>query len=81
MTSSTFSFRIDDELRARLEAEAQASAKGKNWIINRAIEEYLDAHSRERLREEARRQSLRAASLEGKDQALWERLADETWSE
>ena len=80
MGSSTSSFRISDELRARLEKTAKRLNKGKNWILNRALEEYLERHSRERFLEEARRQSLEASRREWKGEAFWEKLSDETWN-
>jgi predicted transcriptional regulator len=46
MSSSTSSFRISDELRLRLEEASRGLKRGKNWIINRALEEYLDRISR-----------------------------------
>lgn len=55
--------------------------KGKNWIINRAIEEYLNRHSHAALKEEARRQSVLASHKKWKDEALWERIASENWDE
>jgi predicted transcriptional regulator len=81
MASSTSSFRISDELKARLEETARRLQKGKNWILNRALEEYLARHSATNLREEARRQSLLASRKRGKDQELWESAAAETWHE
>ena len=80
VASSTSSFRIPDDLRARLEKTARRLNKGKNWILNRALEEYLDRHSRGQSLEEARRQSLEARRREWKDEAFWEKLSDETWS-
>ncbi|MCW5976634.1 MAG: ribbon-helix-helix protein, CopG family [Bryobacteraceae bacterium] len=80
MGTSTSSFRIPDDLRARLEETARRLNKGKNWILNRALKEYLDRHSREGFLHEARRQSLEASRREWKDEAFWERLSDETWN-
>jgi predicted transcriptional regulator len=81
MASSTSSFRIPDELKLRLEATARRMNKGKNWILNRALEEYLERHGRESLAAEARRQSLLAAKRPWKDQQAWEDVAAETWNE
>lgn len=81
MASSTSSFRISGELRFRLEEAARRLSKGKNWIINQAIEEYLDRHGRTKLREEARRQSLLAGRKPSKDAARWEKAAGEAWNE
>ena len=79
MASSTSSFRIPDELRLRLEETACRMNKGKNWIINRALAEYLDRYSRAGLREEARRQSLQASRKRWKDEAFWEKVGREVW--
>lgn len=79
--SSTSSFRISHELKARLESAARTMKKRKNWILNRALEEYLDRHSRTHLAREARRQSLLASRTQWKDEELWARTAAETWDE
>jgi predicted transcriptional regulator len=79
--SSTSSFRIPDELKGRLEQAAERLKKGKNWIINRALEEYLERHSVEAFRAEARRQSLAASTHTRKDEEFWEKMAAETWNE
>ena len=81
MASSTSSFRIPDELKLRLEATARRMNKGKNWILNRALEEYLERHGREDLAAEARRQSLLASRQPWKDQQAWEDTVAETWNE
>jgi predicted transcriptional regulator len=46
-------------LRRELERRAEATKRGKNWIVKEALEHYLLGSSHDRLREEARRQSLR----------------------
>ena len=79
MGFSNSSFRISDELQARLEETARRMNKGKNWILNRALEEDLARHSQAHLREEARRQSLLASCRDWKDAKLWEQAAAETW--
>ncbi len=81
MASSTSSFRIPDELKLRLEATARRMNKGKNWILNRALEEYLERHGRESLAAEARRQSLLAAAVRGKISERGKDAAAETWNE
>jgi predicted transcriptional regulator len=78
VTSSTSSFRIPDDLKARLNRAAEQMKKGKNWIINRALEEYLERHSQEAFQAEARRQSLEASRHQWKDAEFWERMAAET---
>lgn len=81
VASSTSSFRISDDLKLRLEITARRINKGKNWIINRALEEYLERHSRTAFRQEARRQSLLASRQRWKDEAFWEKAANEVWNE
>jgi predicted transcriptional regulator len=54
--SSTSSFRVPDELKARLEDASRRMKKGKNRILTEALIEYLDRHnqdSRERVVAEA----------------------------
>jgi len=81
MGSTTSSFRIPDELRLRLEEATLRLHKGKNWIINRALEEYLSRQGNEALREEARRQSLLASRRRSRGEAAWERAAAEVWND
>jgi hypothetical protein len=59
-----------------LEQRARAEQRGKNWIISRALEKYLEEES-SGLAEEARRQSL-LATRHGADD--WSEAADlEQW--
>jgi len=81
MASSTSSFRIPDQLKLRLETAARQTGKGKNWVINRALEEYLDRHSRAGLRQEARRQSLLAGRKRWKGEAVWAKATAEVWND
>ena len=74
--SVTSSIRISAELRARLEAASQQLQSGKNRIITRALEEYLDKVNRHRFLEEARRQSILASVAAGDDEDLWLKHAD-----
>ena len=77
--SSTSSFRVSDELKARLEDAARRMKKGKNRIITDALREYLDRLGQAGLREEARRQSLIASRAQWKDQDAWEQAVAEAW--
>lgn len=52
--------------------------RGKNWIINRALEQYLNKTGREALAAEARRQSLVASGVTTEDEAFWQKQADTT---
>jgi len=76
MRSTTSSYRIQEDLRVRLEHAARQLKKGKNWVINRAIEEYLDRVHRESLAAEARRQSLLASGVVTEDEEFWHQRAD-----
>jgi predicted DNA-binding protein len=76
VSSSTSSFRISDELRSRFEEAARESGKGKNWILNRALEEYLERLREDSLASEARRQSLLASSQSTPEAEFWAAQAD-----
>jgi predicted DNA-binding protein len=76
--SSTSSFRISEDLRIRLERTARHMGKGKNWLINRALEEYLNRAGGEALALEAQRQSLAASGTATKDEEFWQKQADTT---
>ena len=80
MASSTYSFRISEELKLRIEDAARRANKGKNWVVNRALEEYLERQSRSALKKEARRQSLLASRKGWKNEPLWEQAAVELWN-
>src|SRR5215475_2452900 len=77
MPTSISSVRISDELRYRLERTAKHLKKGKNWIINQALDEYLRKIDRDTLAVEAQRQSLLASSAEaGEHSEFWEKASD-----
>ena len=78
--SVTSSFRISETLRLRLEATARQLGQRKNWVINRALEEYLAKTHRAALAREARRQSLVASRVTTADERFWARqAAAEDW--
>ena len=77
MNSSTSSFRIPDDLRIRLEEMAHHMKKGKNWIINRALQEYLARNRYEALAAEARRQSLLASAVTTEEEKFWQDQSDD----
>jgi predicted DNA-binding protein len=81
MSSSTSSFRIPDDLKLKLERAASRLNKRKNWIINRALQEYLDRHEKEGLPAEARRQSLLASRRRIPAGARWQKAAAEVWND
>lgn len=75
MKSVTTSVRLEANLATRLERAASRLSRGKNWIISKALEEYLAKVNQEGLAEEARRQSRMAARIERR------RKPDEFWEE
>jgi predicted DNA-binding protein len=77
MSSTTSSFRISDELRIRLEAAASQLGKGKNWILNQALREYLEGLREDSLAAEARRQSLLAGGLTTPEERFWAGQSDD----
>lgn len=75
--SITTSIRLTPKLRRALELKAKKEKRGKNWIISRALETYLEQDGLTDLAAEAKRQSLIAAQQhdddwsEGADLAQW----------
>jgi predicted transcriptional regulator len=63
----TTSIRLEPRLRRALERRAAKERRGKNWIISRALEEYLTREERSDLETEARRQSLLVSRQESGD--------------
>jgi predicted DNA-binding protein len=78
MRSTTSSFRISNELQARLEEAVHRLKRGKNSIITEALEEYLDRINQQRFLEEARRQSMLASAVPNRDEDVWLEHADTT---
>lgn len=69
----TTSIRLDEHLRRALEQRARRENRGKNWIISRALEAYLDEDPSRSLAEAARRQSILASRTDTDD---WTEAAD-----
>lgn len=44
MTRSTVSFRTEEQIRDRLDRLAEARRRDRSFLINEAIEQYLDLH-------------------------------------
>jgi predicted transcriptional regulator len=42
MSTTTFSIRLDDETKERIEKLAKSTARSKAFLINEAVKEYLD---------------------------------------
>jgi predicted transcriptional regulator len=53
MASSPFSVRLDAKLKKRLELEASRSSRSAGFVLQQAVEEYLDA--KDYFREEMRK--------------------------
>jgi predicted transcriptional regulator len=53
MPTSPFSVRLDNDIKARLEREAQHEDRSAGYILHQALEDYLDAkeYKRECIRE------------------------------
>jgi predicted DNA-binding protein len=65
--SITTSIRLSPKLRRSLELKAKQEKRGKNWIISRALEDYLAHDAHFELAAEARRQSQVAAKEDSED--------------
>lgn len=65
----TTSIRLSPTLRRALELKAKQERRGKNWIISRALENYLEHDAHFDLAAEAKRQSSIAAQQESDDWA------------
>lgn len=77
--SKTTSIRLPAELSRELARRARRTKHGKSWIIREALEQYLLGSASERLREEARRQSLLASEHPNPDEDAWlDRVEDFT---
>ena len=69
--------RLDDDLEYRLTSVARSQGRSKSDIAREAVRRYVDLHDAA-LREEARRQSLRAAARDRDDDvAFWEAIEAE----
>ena len=73
---TTTSIRLDPDLRDQLEHASQVMHRGKNWIINHALQQYLSEVETVELAKEAQRQSLLARRSDEKQEEDWEDLGD-----
>ena len=76
--SDTTTVRLPTDLKRRLDAAARQLARGKSWIITRALDEYLARATPAQLVKEARRQCRAANRADSRDRD-WERFGD--WPE
>lgn len=74
--SITTSIRLDPDLRDQLEHASHVLHRGKNWIIIKALQDYLLNVGTLELAKEARRQSVLAAQLDQEVEGLWEQNQD-----
>ena len=76
MKLTASSFRIPNELLARLEGAAQRLHREKDSIVAEALEEYLNRADGQEFQKEARRQSILATSVPSRDADVWIEHAD-----
>lgn len=76
-TSITTSIRLTPQMRHQLDQASHELHRGKNWIINHALELYLKKLKSQLLVDEARRQSI-LASRKIKEDDAWEENSDKT---
>lgn len=74
----TTSIRLPTKLREDLEQAARSLHRGKNWIIAKALEDYLAKINSSHLAKEARRQSLLASKTDKDEAEIWLQNSDET---
>lgn len=73
--SMTTSVRLPKQLVDQLETASSSLHRGKNWIIIKALEEYLGNLNKQYLQLEARRQSILASNQE-KINPTWDEDTD-----
>lgn len=78
MHGVTTSIRLPQKLRIELDEAAHSLHRGKNWIITRALEEYLSKLDLTKLAKEAKQQSILASKADKTDSEnkLWEDNSD-----
>lgn len=75
--STTTSIRLNPKLRDQLEEICHTLHRGKNWVIVKAVEEFISRFGHPHLKEEARKQSLLASKADKKtDAKAWEDSSD-----
>jgi predicted DNA-binding protein len=78
--STTTSIRLPTQLVDQLEHASSSLQRGKNWIIIRALEEYLASLNKESLMVEAKRQSLIANQADQKNDTWDEEMDTSGWT-
>lgn len=74
----TTSVRLSQELRLQLDHASQRLHRGRNWIINQAIAEYLAKLGENRIVNEARKQSIRASKADSDEIDIWHENQDDS---
>jgi len=74
MASTTFSFRLSDEIKTRLETEAALEERSAAYVVQKAVEEYLDT-------KEYKRECLREAIAEADKGVFISEEAMDAWVE
>ena len=70
MKSATMTVRMTEDTKARLTRLAKATHRTKAFVLDKAIQEYLDAHEWQVL------ETVKAVELADSDQAEWGNHAD-----
>lgn len=70
------SIRLSPKLCSQLEKASRKLQRGKNWIINHALEEYLAKLGQQKLMDEAHRQSVLASQKDTKENKPWDEDSD-----
>jgi len=72
MATVPFTFRLDEEIKLRLEEEARADERSASYIASRAIKQYLDSRKYERLAiEEAVNEAEKGVFISSKSMRTW----------
>lgn len=72
----TTSIRLPQDLRTQLDHAAGRLHRGKNWIVVKALQEYLQKNDSTQLAKEARKQSLLVVKAEALEAEEWLDNAD-----
>lgn len=72
------SIRLNPILLEQLDQAVKILHRNKNWIINHALQAYLNTIVAKEFLEEAKRQSLLASHAINPDEEIWEGNSDKT---
>ncbi len=76
--STTITVKLDNEVKEKLDELSQQIHRPKNWIINKALTEYIDRNNLARVVEKARQHCLLANQ---QDESDWDQFAAEAWED